>query len=95
MAVEESELELAKGRPQPHELLRPYERLFHDALVGEQTLFTRADGVERIWELAAPLLAHPPAPEPYVQGCWGPDAADRLTGERGWELSTRMADQSD
>ncbi len=55
-----------------HKLLAPYERLFHDALIGDQTLFTRADGVERIWEVAAPLLAAPPAPQPYAQGSWGP-----------------------
>jgi glucose-6-phosphate 1-dehydrogenase len=94
MAVEEAELELAKGRPQPNELLRPYERLFHDALVGEQTLFTRSDGVERIWELAAPLLANPPAPDPYPQGSWGPDAAQQLTGKRGWELEARVSAES-
>ena len=68
-------------------LLAPYERLFHDALIGDQTLFTRADGVERVWEIAAPLLAHPPAPQPYAQGSWGPAEAERLTGSRGWELS--------
>jgi glucose-6-phosphate 1-dehydrogenase len=92
MAVEEAELELAKGRPQPGDLLRPYERLFHDALVGEQTLFTRSDSVERIWELAAPLLEHPPKPEPYPKGSWGPEGVERLTGSRGWELSTRLSE---
>jgi glucose-6-phosphate 1-dehydrogenase len=92
MEVEEAELELSKGRPQPGDLLRPYERLFHDALVGEQTLFTRSDSVERIWEIAAPLLEHPPAPEPYPKGSWGPKAVERLPGSRGWELSTRLSE---
>ena len=78
------------GTPaQRHELLGPYERLFHDALIGDQTLFTRADGVERIWQAAAPLLADPPEPQPYEQGSWGPEAAEKLTGNRGWELSIR------
>jgi glucose-6-phosphate 1-dehydrogenase len=93
MEVEEAELELSKGRPQPGDLLRPYERLFHDALVGEQTLFTRSDSVERIWEIAAPLLEHPPAPEPYPKGSWGPEAVERLPGSRGWELSTRLSEE--
>jgi glucose-6-phosphate 1-dehydrogenase len=87
LAVQESELQLGIDAEDRSELLAPYERLFHDALIGDQTLFTRADGVERIWELAAPLLAHPPKPLPYPQGSWGPDAAVALTGERGWELA--------
>ena len=86
LTVEESELEL--GPVADHDkLLAPYERLFHDALIGDQTLFTRADGVERVWEVAAPLLADPPAPVRYAQGSWGPTEAERLTGRRGWELS--------
>src|SRR3954467_14039214 len=87
LAVQESELQLGIDAEERSELLAPYERLFHDALIGDQTLFTRADGVKRIGELAAPLLAPPPQPLPYAQGSWGPDAADALTGERGWELS--------
>ncbi len=89
MTLEEAALDFTVGEREREELLQPYERLFHDALIGDQTLFTRADGVERIWELAAPLLKHPPAPQVYAQGSWGPEAADRLTGDRGWELSTR------
>jgi glucose-6-phosphate 1-dehydrogenase len=89
MIVEESELDFGVRADQRDELLAPYERLFHDALIGDQTLFTRADGVERIWEVAAPLLGDPPRPEPYEKGSWGPAAADRLTGNRGWELPSR------
>jgi glucose-6-phosphate 1-dehydrogenase len=89
LAVEESELDFGVRAGDRDKLLAPYERLFHDALIGDQTLFTRADGVERVWELAAPLLAHPPAPQPYAQGSWGPDDAEQLTGSRGWELSAR------
>jgi glucose-6-phosphate 1-dehydrogenase len=92
LTVEESELDLGLRAADRDKLLAPYERLFHDALIGDQTLFTRADGVERVWELAAPLLAHPPAPQPYAQGSWGPDDAERLTGSRGWELSAQDAD---
>ena len=86
LAVQESELQLSIDPEERDELLGPYERLFHDALIGDQTLFTRADGVERIWEVAAPLLAHPPRPKPYAQGSWGPESCQELTGERGWEI---------
>jgi len=89
LTVEESELDFGVRAADLDKLLAPYERLFHDALVGDQTLFTRADGVERVWEVAAPLLANPPAPRPYAQGSWGPDEAQQLTGPRGWELSAR------
>ena len=39
--------------------LEAYERLIHDAMVGDHTLFTTADGIERLWEVSAPLLEHP------------------------------------
>ena len=29
--------------------LEGYERLVHDAMLGDQTLFTRGDGIERLW----------------------------------------------
>jgi glucose-6-phosphate 1-dehydrogenase len=89
LTVEESALDFGVRAAERDELLAPYERLFHDALVGDQTLFTRADGVERVWEVAAPLLAAPPTPKPYAQGSWGPEDAEQLTGSRGWELSSR------
>jgi glucose-6-phosphate 1-dehydrogenase len=65
--------------------LEAYERLIHDALVGDRTLFTRADAVERLWEVSAPLLADPPAVHPYAPGSWGPAAAERLIAPRRWE----------
>ena len=81
--VEEAELDFAVGGDEREELLAPYERLFHDALVGDQTLFTRADGVERIWEVAEPLLANPPRPEAYARGSWDRRRRSELTGEPG------------
>ena len=66
--------------------LDAYERLIHDALIGDRTLFTRADGIERLWEISAPLLADPPAVHPYSPGSWGPAAADRLIEPRRWHL---------
>jgi len=67
--------------------LAGYERLIHDAMLGDQTLFTRADGVERLWEVAAPLLAAPPPLHFYEPASWGPPAADELIAPRRWRLS--------
>jgi glucose-6-phosphate 1-dehydrogenase len=68
-----------------HEL-EAYERLIHDALVGDHTLFTRADGIERLWERAAPVLDAPPPVHPYAPDSWGPAAADALIAPRSWNL---------
>jgi glucose-6-phosphate 1-dehydrogenase len=40
--------------------LEGYERLLLDAMLGDQSLFTRSDTIERIWEVSAPLLDNPP-----------------------------------
>ena len=37
-------------------MLEAYERLIHDAMSGDHTLFTTAEGIERLWELSMPLL---------------------------------------
>lgn len=66
--------------------LEAYERLIHDALIGERTLFTRADGIERLWEVSAPLLATPPSVHQYLPGSWGPAAAEQLLKPRRWHL---------
>ena len=67
----------------------PYERLLHDALMGDRTLFTRADGIERTWELVADVLARPPQLHPYEQGSWGPPAGAEMTAPRSWFLPER------
>ena len=40
----------------PADVLEAYERLIHDAMSGDHTLFTTAEGIERLWELSTPLL---------------------------------------
>ncbi len=55
--------------------LEGYERLVHDAMLGDQTLFTRGDGIERLWDVAAPLLDDPPELLSYAPGSWGPAEA--------------------
>jgi glucose-6-phosphate 1-dehydrogenase len=67
--------------------LEGYERLLLDAMRGDQTLFTRADGIERLWEISAPLLDDPPPVQPYPAGSWGPQPAlDRLAAPYHWHL---------
>ncbi len=66
--------------------LEGYERLIHDAMLGEQTLFTRADGIERLWEVSEPLLRRPQPVEPYAPGSWGPRSVDRLIAPHRWYL---------
>jgi glucose-6-phosphate 1-dehydrogenase len=61
-----------------------YERLLHDAMASDQTLFLREDGVERSWEIVAPALDAPGAVHPYAAGTWGPSAADDLIAPRMW-----------
>ncbi len=66
--------------------LEAYERLLLDAMAGDHMLFTRSDEVERLWEVAAPLLEDPPEPQPYPKGSWGPEAAQQLAEPTGWHL---------
>ena len=54
------------------DVLEAYERLIHDAMSGDSTLFTAAEDIERLWELSAPLLEDPPDVEFYEPGSWGP-----------------------
>jgi glucose-6-phosphate 1-dehydrogenase len=61
-----------------------YERLLLDAMEGDATLFTRADEIERSWEIVSNILPKW-APEPYPSGTWGPAAADDLVAPRGWK----------
>ncbi len=68
------------------DVLEAYERLNYDAMVGDQTLFTTAEGIERLWEVSAPLLADPPPVQPYPQGTWGPAAMHALVAPRSWRL---------
>jgi len=66
--------------------LEPYERLIHDAMLGDHTLFTRADGIERLWGISRALLQRPPKSLPYQRGSWGPDAIDGLVAPHRWHL---------
>ena len=60
------------------DVLEAYERLIYDAMSGDHTLFTTAEGIERLWELSTPLLDDPPPVRPYAPGSWGPNAIHQL-----------------
>jgi glucose-6-phosphate 1-dehydrogenase len=70
--------------------LEGYERLILLAMIGDQSLFTRSDGVERVWEISEPLLDHPPAVEQYAPGSFGPDSVNKLIAPYHWHL-TRLS----
>ncbi|HEU4706520.1 MAG TPA: glucose-6-phosphate dehydrogenase [Solirubrobacterales bacterium] len=66
--------------------LDPYERLIHDVMVGDRTLFSSSEAIERLWEVSGPLLENPPRTLSYAPGSWGPPAADELIAPRRWHL---------
>ena len=66
--------------------LEGYERLILLAMMGDQSLFTRADGIERVWEISEPLLTSPPPVETYDPGTWGPDSVNKLIAPYRWYL---------
>ncbi len=67
-------------------VLEAYERLIHDAMRGDHTLFTTAEGIERLWELSEPLFADPPPVRTYEPGSWGPNAIHQLVAPHAWRL---------
>jgi glucose-6-phosphate 1-dehydrogenase len=71
---------------QDADVLEAYERLIHDAVVGDHTLFNTAEGIERLWEISTPLLENPPRAEAYPKGGWGPPAINDLIAPRTWRL---------
>jgi len=65
-----------------------YETLILDVLLGDASLFTRADEVEEAWSIVDPIIsswAEMPAPNfpNYEAGTWGPEAADDLLAREG------------
>ncbi|MFE2445899.1 glucose-6-phosphate dehydrogenase [Streptomyces sp. NPDC059426] len=67
--------------------LEGYERLILDAMLGDQSLFTRSDGIEHIWRASTPLLENPPPVQPYAPGSWGPEPAiTDLIAPHPWHL---------
>jgi glucose-6-phosphate 1-dehydrogenase len=76
----------------PERALDGDERLIHDVLRGDRTLFTGSDGIERLWRVSEPLLENPPPVRPYAAGSWGPGAIDELIAPRRWHLPNQHLD---
>jgi len=77
-----------------------YERLLHDCMVGDATLFQRADQVEAGWAVVDPIQkawseATPTKFPNYAAGSWGPDEADDLLRQDGreWEKTSDVRSQ--
>jgi len=68
------------------DVLEAYERLILDAMRGDHTLFTTADGIERLWEASTPLLQAPPPVRVYHPGSWGPQTMHQLVAPHAWRL---------
>jgi glucose-6-phosphate 1-dehydrogenase len=65
---------------------QPYERLLHDALGGDRSLFSRQDAIEETWRVLDPILSMDVSPYPYEKGSWGPNEADSLVaGHLSWQ----------
>jgi len=67
-----------------------YERLLYDCMIGDATLFQRADMVEASWRIVAPVQdvwgALPPREFPnYPAGSWGPKESDTMIENDGRE----------
>ncbi|HXU93090.1 MAG TPA: glucose-6-phosphate dehydrogenase [Gallionella sp.] len=65
-----------------------YETLLRDVMVGDATLFMRADQVEAAWKLLMPIIdvwgETPAADFPnYAAGTWGPESSDLLVARDG------------
>jgi glucose-6-phosphate 1-dehydrogenase len=71
-----------------------YETLLLDVMLGDATLFMRADQVEAAWRAVTPIIenwqqnkaAELPA---YTPGSWGPDAAHELINRDGFSWSVK------
>jgi glucose-6-phosphate 1-dehydrogenase len=70
----------------PEQALEPYERLIHDVMIGDRTLFTTSDAIERVWEVSRRVLEEPPPVHRHEPGSWGPPPMDELIAPRGWHL---------
>jgi glucose-6-phosphate 1-dehydrogenase len=83
MSSVEMDFDYTQSFGQPPEA---YERLFLDAMAGDQTLFIRSDWINLAWSYLTPVLdrwGSTGTPTPYDIGGWGPSCADELLERDG------------
>jgi glucose-6-phosphate 1-dehydrogenase len=91
MAVRSVNMDFRYGTTFGVHLPSAYERLLLDCMVGDATLFNRADSVEAAWQLVQPILeawSEDDMLATYPSGSWGPPEADELPArdKRSWRL---------
>ena len=91
MRLDKLSMQFAMQESEDAAVLEAYERLIHDAMSGDQTLFTNAEGIERLWEISQPLLDSTPPLHPYPIGSWGPGEMNALVRPRSWRLPFERA----
>ena len=83
MKLDKLSLQFAMEGTERHgDVLEAYERLIHDAMTGDPTLFNSSESIERLWDVSAPLLQSPPPVRSYAPGSWGPNAIHPLIAPR-------------
>ncbi len=69
-----------------------YETLIYDCLIGDASLFQRADMIEASWAAVDAVIQHPAEPELYAAGSAGPAGADALLARAGHRWTEMKAD---
>ena len=86
MLLEKQSMQFSLQEVEHGEGLEAYQRLIRDAMLGDRTLFTTADGIERLWEVSEPLLNADLPVNPYEPGSWGPEGVHDVIAPRRWRL---------
>ncbi|MHB8392953.1 MAG: glucose-6-phosphate dehydrogenase [Candidatus Dormibacteria bacterium] len=77
-------MDFSYGKSFKTEPAEAYERLLHDALLGDHTLFIRQDETEFAWQALQPVLDDMPAIKLYPAGSEGPAEAQNLLISGAW-----------
>ncbi len=90
MQLRLTDLDFSFSKEFNHVLPEAYQRLLLDVLMGDASLFARADEVERAWSIIDPIISawqSPAAPELeiYEPNLWGPTCATRWMEDQGRE----------
>ncbi|HEU5368003.1 MAG TPA: glucose-6-phosphate dehydrogenase [Ktedonobacterales bacterium] len=80
------------AREQPHDEIKPYERLLGDAMRGDASLFAREDAIEEAWRIVGPVLDNVTPLHIYEPNTWGPPEADQMVGWVGGWRNPSLAD---